>query len=112
MRTVRATCRRNMRFSSLLVLCLTAFACEKPAPTTEPTTPTATPDAPTDAPASGRKSLSAAECEAQGGKVVGDIGDGATSRPDYVCADSGKAPIGDVVADPGGPVAIEGQVCC
>jgi len=58
-----------------------------------------------------RKSLPRAECEAQGGSVVGDIGDGATQRPDYVCP-SGKRPIGTIVQPPGGPIAIEGEVCC
>lgn len=49
--------------------------------------------------------LSAEECEAQGGELVGDIGDGATHRPDYVCP-SGAPPIGTV------PLGIEGSVCC
>ncbi|HLT38743.1 MAG TPA: hypothetical protein VK034_20795 [Enhygromyxa sp.] len=59
-----------------------------------------------------RPGLTAQECEAQGGTVVGDIGDGAIHRPDYRCPDSGEAPIGTIVADPEGPVAIEGSVCC
>jgi hypothetical protein len=59
-----------------------------------------------------RPKLTAAECEAQGGQVIGDIGDGAIHRPDYRCADSGEAPIGTIVPDEGGPVAIEGSVCC
>jgi hypothetical protein len=59
-----------------------------------------------------RPSLSASDCEAKGGTVVGDIGDGAIHRPDYVCPESGKPPIGTIAADPGGPVAIEGSVCC
>ena len=61
--------------------------------------------------ASERKSLAQEECEAQGGSVVGDIGDGATQRPDYVCP-SGKPPLGNIAPPAGGPVAIEGAVCC
>lgn len=59
-----------------------------------------------------RPQLTAAECEAQGGTVVGDIGDGAIHRPDYRCPDSGEAPLGSIVAEGEGPVAIEGAVCC
>ena len=58
-----------------------------------------------------RKALAQDACEAQGGSVVGDIGDGATQRPDYVCP-SGKPPLGNIVPPAGGPVAIEGAVCC
>jgi hypothetical protein len=49
--------------------------------------------------------LTAEACEAQGGTLVGDIGDGATQRPDYVCP-SGQPPIGRVA------LGIEGSVCC
>ena len=58
-----------------------------------------------------RKAIAQQDCEAQGGTVVGDIGDGATHRPGYVCP-SGKPPLGDIAQPPGGPVAIEGAVCC
>jgi hypothetical protein len=58
-----------------------------------------------------RKALAQAECEAQGGSVVGDIGNGATHRPDYVCP-SGKPPLGDIAPPAGGPIAVEGAVCC
>lgn len=58
-----------------------------------------------------RKALSQEECAAQGGGVVGDIGDGATHRADYVCP-SGKPPIGNIAPPAGGPVAVEGSVCC
>jgi hypothetical protein len=57
-------------------------------------------------------SLTAQECEKQGGHVVGDIGDGAIHRPDYRCAGSGQPPIGRIEAEPGKPIAIEGAVCC
>jgi len=59
----------------------------------------------------GRKALTQEQCEAQGGSVVGDIGDGATHRPDYVCP-SGKPPLGDIAPPAGGPAAVEGAVCC
>lgn len=52
-----------------------------------------------------RETMTAEECEAQGGEVVGDIGDGAIHRPDYVCP-SGQPPIADV------PLGVEGSVCC
>lgn len=55
--------------------------------------------------------LTAARCQAAGGKVVGDIGNGAIHRPDYRC-ESGKAPLGSIVAETGQPVGIEGSVCC
>ena len=62
-------------------------------------------------PSSGRASLDAEQCERQGGKVVGDIGDGATQRPDYVCPNGGK-PFGNIAPPSGGPIAVEGSVCC
>jgi hypothetical protein len=86
----------------------------------EGTTPPAGADAPvTDEgpglPPSGgdasRPTLSAADCEAQGGQSVGDIGDGAIHRADYRC-EGGEAPLGDIVAGEGEPVAVEGAVCC
>jgi hypothetical protein len=55
--------------------------------------------------------MTSQECEATGGTVVGDIGDGAIHRPDYKCA-NGSSPLGSVRAAEGGPVAIEGSVCC
>jgi hypothetical protein len=58
-----------------------------------------------------RPELSAEQCEAQGGTVVGDIGDGATQRAEYSCP-SGVAPKGNIAAPPDGPVSIEGAVCC
>jgi hypothetical protein len=58
-----------------------------------------------------RPSLTAQECEAGGGTVVGDIGDGAIHKPEYKCA-SGAAPTGSIRAAEGDPVAIEGAVCC
>src|SRR5689334_11409934 len=58
-----------------------------------------------------RKAFTQPECESQGGTVVGDIGDGATQRPDYVCP-GGKPPLGNIAPPPGGPTAVEGSVCC
>jgi hypothetical protein len=60
---------------------------------------------------SGRATMTAKECDASGGGVVGDIGDGATQRPNYVCA-SGKPPTANIVAEAGGPMGVEGAVCC
>lgn len=106
-----------MRISIVLALALAAAAaCSKKNPDAEPTTtpePTTTEQPPADdGNHEERPGLTAAACEAQGGKVVGDIGDGAIHKPDYRCPDSGEPPLGDVVAEPGGPVAIEGSVCC
>jgi len=56
-------------------------------------------------------SLTSAECEAKGGRVVGDIGDGAIHRPDYTC-EGGQPPIASIRPAEGEPVAIEGSVCC
>lgn len=69
----------------------------------------------TDASADGapaeRPVLTAEQCEASGGAVVGDIGDGAVHRADYVCA-SGAKPTGSIQAPEGGPIGVEGAVCC
>lgn len=70
----------------------------------------AAPPAPQGAPRADGK-LTAAQCEARNGKVVGDIGDGAIHRPDYVCA-SGKPPIAEIAPPEDGPTAVEGEVCC
>ena len=58
-----------------------------------------------------RKALTQQECEAQGASVVGDIGDGATQRPDYACP-GGKPPLGNIAPPAGGPISVEGSVCC
>jgi len=58
-----------------------------------------------------RPSLTADACEASGGSVVGDIGDGAIHRPEYRCSNGAK-PSGSIRAAAGGPIAIEGSVCC
>ncbi len=68
-------------------------------------------ETPAPAPAAERPSLTAAECEAKAGRVVGDIGDGAIHRPDYTC-EGGQPPLGSIRAEGDGPIAIEGSVCC
>jgi hypothetical protein len=75
--------------------------------------PEPTPSAaqPGSTPGGARPSITAQECETAGGSVVGDIGDGATLRADYLCA-NGKTPTGSIRAPEGGPIAIEGSVCC
>ena len=78
----------------------------QPAPTGEPTA-----EVPPEGSAPSRQELTAEECEKNGGTVVGDIGDGATQRPDYRCA-SGAPPSGSIRAAAGGPMGVEGSVCC
>ncbi len=63
-----------------------------------------------ESPSGGR--LTASACEAGGGTVVGDIGDGAVHRPDYRCPASNQPPIGTIEPEPGGPIGVEGSVCC
>jgi hypothetical protein len=58
-----------------------------------------------------RPPLTGAECQQRSGTVVGDTGDGATRRPDYVCAD-GQPPLGSIRAAEGEPAAVDGSVCC
>ncbi|MBI4951033.1 MAG: hypothetical protein HY908_03305 [Myxococcales bacterium] len=86
-------------------------ACPKSPPPPPPAAPAPSAKAP-GAENAERPRLTASACEAEGGKVVGDIGDGAIHRPDYVCPESGKPPLGTIAADPGGPMGVEGAVCC
>jgi len=100
----------------IAALCLVMAACASgnspapDAPTPAERAPGAAPldDAPD---ATSRRQLTAQECEASQGAVVGDIGDGAIHRPDYTCP-SGMKPIGSIVPAAGEPMAVEGSVCC
>ncbi|OEU14232.1 hypothetical protein FRACYDRAFT_269552 [Fragilariopsis cylindrus CCMP1102] len=56
--------------------------------------------------------ISRQECKDKGGVVVGDIGDGAIHRSGYLCPTNGEAPSDRVFELDGGPIAIEGEVCC
>lgn len=84
---------------------LLATGCKKGADDSKPPETTPTPET------TGRPSLTSAECQEKGGTIVGDIGDGAIHRPDYVC-ESGQPPIGSIRSAEGEPVAVEGSVCC
>jgi hypothetical protein len=106
-----------MRTSALTLGFILLAACSK-APSTPPAEGSGDPVGPVDQvdqpedETVERPQLTAEACEAEGGTVVGDIGDGAIHRPDYRCSESGEAPIGSIVAEAGGPIAIEGAVCC
>jgi hypothetical protein len=90
-------------FTSVLAAC---GGTSSPAPTAagEPV-PAATGLPPDVMPGVDRPEMTAAECEAKGAELVGDIGDGAIHRPEYSCP-SGSKPIGRVA------LGIEGSVCC
>lgn len=97
-------------FARILGLCFlvpAAAACgASSSPDSTPTSEASATAGPTDAPAGAdRPEMTTADCEAKGGKVVGDIGDGAVHKPDYKC-ESGAAPIGRIA------LGIEGSVCC
>lgn len=102
----------GMKSLGILGMMLALVACG-------PSTSTPTTESPEPAPPGGelpepasRDSISAADCEAQGGTVVGDIGNGAIHKPDYVCPETGVAPLGSIAPAEGEPVATEGAVCC
>ncbi|MEZ4364328.1 MAG: hypothetical protein R3B48_29405 [Kofleriaceae bacterium] len=105
---------RSGSFVSLSLVSLSlalASACgSAPPPATTTPQEVATP-APTEGAIEARESLTVQQCEDKGGTIVGDIGDGATSRPDYVCP-SGQKPLGNALPPDGGPMPIEGSVCC
>lgn len=58
-----------------------------------------------------RPVLTPEACAASGGEVVGDPGDGSVHSAVYRCP-SGATPIGTIVSAEGGPIGIEGAVCC
>jgi hypothetical protein len=62
-------------------------------------------------PSTKRSTLTRAECEAKGGRIVGDIGDGAIHHPDYTC-ENGQPPIGNIRPEEGEPIPTEDEVCC
>ncbi|HWO20873.1 MAG TPA: hypothetical protein VNO30_19035 [Kofleriaceae bacterium] len=98
---------RTTRWVITLVLVLTGCGgSQQPPPPTGEQTQGLTEQKPVE-----RKALSQEECEAQSGSVVGDIGNGATQRADYVCP-NGKPPLGNIAPPAGGPTAVEGSVCC
>jgi hypothetical protein len=97
----------NASVPVLLLFCGASAGCgASPQPPAAPAAP-ATPSEG----AGERPQLTAEACQSSGGTVVGDIGDGAIHKPDYRCP-SGAAPSGSIRPPPGGPIAIEGSVCC
>ena len=52
------------------------------------------------------------ECEAMGGVITYDIGDGSVHRPEYLCPYSGEPPFGPIAFPTNGPRPREGAVCC
>jgi len=106
----------NVSVLASFLTCIGLFACggSQSSPETPSEAPPSSEPAPAPSSAAGegaRPQLTAEACEASGGGVVGDIGDGAIHRPDYRCP-SGKEPSGSIRAPEGGPVAVEGSVCC
>ena len=107
----------TVHVATSFVLCVGVVGCAaSPSPPEAPglAEPAAEPAAPTPSPPEAttkRLELTAEACEASGGAVVGDIGDGAVHRADYRCP-SGAEPSGNIRAPAGGPIAVEGSVCC
>lgn len=86
-------------------LALLLAACGGGSTAEEPPPEASTGDEAPPEPSGPEGAMSVEDCTAQGGTVVGDIGDGAVHRPDYVCP-SGQPPIGSVAQ------GIEGSACC
>ncbi len=100
---------KRLPFALLLLV-----AC-KPATQPTPEQPSEQPDTSAGLPAGNagpEASMTASECEDAGGSVVGDIGDGAIFAPGYVCESNGAAPVAQIKAEEGGPMGVEGSVCC
>src|SRR5512134_262179 len=101
--------RTKHTFVACAVTCVLGAACsgsQTPPSESAPAPPSAGSNEPIQ-----RPELTADACQATGGTVVGDIGDGAIHRADYSCP-SGKKPSGNIRAPEGGPIAVEGSVCC
>lgn len=102
-----------------LLVAASAFACSKGgAPAEESPRDASTNEVSTDdTPSEGepgsptRPELTSEECSAQGGEIIGDIGDGRIYEEAYLCP-SGQAPTGNIVAGAGSAQAVEGAVCC
>ena len=58
-----------------------------------------------------REIISQAQCQSQGGSIVGDIGNGAIFTPEFRCP-SGQPPIANIGFSDGEPTPVEGAVCC
>ncbi|MEQ9366078.1 MAG: hypothetical protein RIF32_17675 [Leptospirales bacterium] len=58
-----------------------------------------------------RAIISPDACEARGGVIIGDPGDGRIHRPKYLCP-SGKPPLAAVRYETGDMIPVEGSVCC
>eukprot|EP00934_Nitzschia_sp_Nitz4_P002132 Nitzschia sp. Nitz4//scaffold40_size135432//109270//110964//NITZ4_003263-RA/size135432-processed-gene-0.49-mRNA-1//1//CDS//3329551276//2132//frame0 len=56
--------------------------------------------------------ISREDCEAHGGLVVGDIGDGSIFAPSYTCEADNLPPVDFIVYADNEAIAIEGEVCC
>lgn len=95
------------RFACAVIL---LSACDKEAPAPQP--PAAESEGLPTGDNASHPEITATDCEADGGTVVGDIGDGAVHRSDYVCESNGQPPVGTIAAEEGGPMGVEGAVCC
>ncbi|MEZ4449102.1 MAG: hypothetical protein R3B09_06450 [Nannocystaceae bacterium] len=110
--TTRWTTLRTLPLGVLLITLITGCANKGSDAPPEPIPPGEPSEVPAGVPTDpARPSMTDAECESKGGQIVGDIGDGAIHRPDYVCA-GGEKPIGSIAPAGDGPVAVEGSVCC
>lgn len=111
--------RATESFLALLLTCAAVSGCgssqsSPAAPSESAPAPASLPPNPSPGPPDGaaqRPELTAEACEASGGAVVGDIGDGAIHRADYRCP-SGSKPTGNIRAPEGAPMSVEGSVCC
>ena len=92
----------------LFVLAVAACGSNQSSPSPQAPDPAPAPSEP----APTAKTMTADECTAAGGEVMGDIGDGAIHKPDYKCPKSGEAPLGHIKSAEGEPMGVEGAVCC